>query len=46
VSLFSGWLDNLFVDGLVNGTAAVLRGGGNRVRRLQTGRIQSSASSS
>jgi len=40
VSMISGWIDNTFVDGAVNGVAGVVAFFGNRARRLQTGVIQ------
>ncbi len=43
VAFFGGWLDNRFVDGMVNGTATTARLAGDRIRRMQTGRIQSYA---
>jgi NADH-quinone oxidoreductase subunit L len=43
VSLASGWIDRVFVDGLVNGAAAACKDAGASLRRLQTGRIQSYA---
>ena len=39
-SVFSGKVDHRIVDGLVNGVADVTREFGDRVRRVQTGRIQ------
>jgi len=39
-SMFSGKTDHRVVDGLVNGVADVTRGVGDRVRRVQTGRVQ------
>ena len=39
-SVFSGKTDHRVVDGLVNGVADVTRGVGDRVRRVQTGRVQ------
>ncbi|MFH1277145.1 MAG: NADH-quinone oxidoreductase subunit L [Candidatus Eisenbacteria bacterium] len=41
VSRISGWFDNLFVDGLVNLMADATTELGDRVRRVQTGTIQS-----
>ncbi|MCZ6678479.1 MAG: proton-conducting transporter membrane subunit, partial [Candidatus Poribacteria bacterium] len=40
-SQFIGWFDNTFVDGLVNRVAGTTWSIGGRVRRLQTGMIQS-----
>ncbi len=40
VSWISGLIDNYFVDGAVNGVAAVFQGAGEGFRRIQTGRIQ------
>jgi len=42
-SIVSGWIDSGFVDGLVNGVADAAKVAGDRIRRLQTGRIQSYA---
>ncbi len=42
VFLWRGF-DNILVDGAVNGVAAVVRGGSETVRRLQTGSVQSYA---
>jgi NADH-quinone oxidoreductase subunit L len=41
VSDYSGWFDNRFVDGLVNGTADAVQAAGSGARRIQTGRIRS-----
>jgi NADH-quinone oxidoreductase subunit L len=40
VAWTSGAIDKYFVDGAVNGIAAVIGWSGGRVRRIQTGRIQ------
>ncbi|MCK9995208.1 MAG: hypothetical protein KAH56_02890, partial [Candidatus Krumholzibacteria bacterium] len=40
VAWISGQIDKYFVDGAVNGVAAVLQGAGEGFRRIQTGRIQ------
>jgi len=40
VSWVSGQIDKYVVDGAVNGVGAVLRGAGEGIRRIQTGRIQ------
>jgi len=42
-AVVSGWIDNGFVDGLVNGLADAAKVAGDRLRRLQTGRIQNYA---
>jgi NADH-quinone oxidoreductase subunit L len=39
-STISGWIDNTFVDGAVNGVAETITYMGTRARRLQTGVIQ------
>ncbi len=39
-SVISGWIDNTFVDGAVNGLADIVTLMGTRARRLQTGVIQ------
>lgn len=36
----SGWVDNTFVDGAVNGTASTVGGMGQAVRGIQTGRLK------
>ncbi len=43
VSVISGLVDSVFVDGLVNGLADTVKVVGDRLRRLQNGRIQSYA---
>ncbi|MBP6875328.1 MAG: NADH-quinone oxidoreductase subunit L [Candidatus Eisenbacteria bacterium] len=40
-SLVQGWIDDRFVDGLVNRVGAIVSGAGRRLRRIQTGQIQS-----
>lgn len=40
VSKFSGWFDNMFVDGLVNFLANFIGRIGMRIRKIQTGNIQ------
>jgi NADH-quinone oxidoreductase subunit L len=40
VAYINGWLDTVFVDGLVNGVARIITSSGNRLRRMQTGYIQ------
>ena len=40
-SALSGWIDDTFVDGAVDGLASMTTGIGDRVRRVQTGSIQS-----
>jgi NADH-quinone oxidoreductase subunit L len=42
VFLWRGF-DNILVDGTINGIGAVVRGGSETVRRLQTGNVQSYA---
>jgi len=42
-SIVSGWIDSAFVDGMVNAVADAAKVAGERLRRLQTGRIQSYA---
>jgi NADH-quinone oxidoreductase subunit L len=37
------WFDRAVVDGVVNGTASVTQDAGNRLRHLQTGRVQNYA---
>jgi NADH-quinone oxidoreductase subunit L len=37
------WFDRAVVDGVVNGTATVTQDAGNRLRHLQTGRVQNYA---
>jgi hypothetical protein len=39
-SFFSGWFDNTFVDGAVNGTAWLVGLWGKFVRLFQTGQVQ------
>jgi NADH-quinone oxidoreductase subunit L len=39
-STISGWIDNTFVDGAVNGVADIVAFLGTRARRLQTGVLQ------
>jgi len=39
-AVITGWFDNLFVDGLVNGVADTTTAIGARMKRLQTGAIQ------
>jgi NADH-quinone oxidoreductase subunit L len=43
VSIISGLIDSIFVDGLVNGVADTVKVAGDRLRRIQNGRIQSYA---
>jgi len=40
-SAFNGWLDNTFVDGLVNAVASGTLLSGSRLRKIQTGQVQS-----
>jgi NADH:ubiquinone oxidoreductase subunit 5 (subunit L)/multisubunit Na+/H+ antiporter MnhA subunit len=40
VSVLDDWIDRMFVDGLVNRTAAVVYGTGLWLRTLQTGRLR------
>jgi NADH-quinone oxidoreductase subunit L len=39
VASIGGWIDHLFVDGAVNGVADTIIGAGRRLRRVQTGRV-------
>ena len=41
VAAFAGWFDNTYVDGMVNGVAKITWSFGGRMRRIQTGKIQS-----
>ena len=41
VAAFAGWFDNTYVDGMVNGIAKITWSFGGRMRRIQTGKIQS-----
>jgi NADH-quinone oxidoreductase subunit L len=40
VAAIDGLIDALVVDGMVNGVASIIGGAGSRIRKMQTGRIQ------
>ena len=37
------WFDRTIIDGAVNGVGAIVRGSGDRIRRLQTGYVRNYA---